>query len=210
MKSRVPLQGQELEDYLQKKRAEEEKAAAEEAALQRTQLMLEADEDDDSESDDDDDSDDENTVEQTLNGDAMDVSGDGDAPFAEPGGATSRRRKRAVADFGDWDFETEDGGTKQIISFDIYLKGNVSKQPSFFKSEGGQQPRFRMFPYIERKRRVDEYGEVVDVGMWLQKGKKLEEEAESEEAKEARLRKAAEDEAKVRCNVIRFKATDLP
>ncbi len=46
--------------------------------------------------------------------------------------------------------------------------------------------------------------------MWLQKGKKLEEEAESEEAKEARLRKAAEDEAKVRCNVIRFKATDLP
>lgn len=194
MKSKVPLQGQELEDFLQKKRAEEEKAAAEEAALQRTQLMLEADEDDDSESDE---SDDENAVEQSLNGNAMDLSGDGDVPFAEPGVGTGRRRKRAAADYGDWDFETEDGGTKQIISFDIYLKGNVSKQPSFFKSDGGQQPRFRMFPYIERKRRVDEYGEVVDVGMWLQKGKKLEEEAESEEAKDARLKKAAEEEAKV-------------
>ncbi|KLO18053.1 cleavage and polyadenylation specificity factor subunit [Schizopora paradoxa] len=193
MKSKVPLQGQELEDFLQKKRAEEEKAAAEEAALQRTQLMLEADEDDDSESDE---SDDENAVEDSLIDDAMDVSGDGDLPFAEPGAGTGRRRKRAAADYGDWDFETEDGGTKQIISFDIYLKGNVSKQPSFFKSEGMQQPRFRMFPYIERKRRVDEYGEVVDVGMWLQKGKKLEEEAESEEAKEARLKKASEEEAK--------------
>ena len=50
MKSKVPLQGAELEEYLQKERAAKEKEAAEEAVLARTQRMLEADEGD-SESD---------------------------------------------------------------------------------------------------------------------------------------------------------------
>ena len=53
-----------------------------------------------------------------------------------------------------------------------------------------------MFPYVEKKRRVDEYGETLDVGMWLRKGKALEEDAESEEVKEAKRRKA-EEETKV-------------
>ncbi|TFY62810.1 hypothetical protein EVG20_g6565 [Dentipellis fragilis] len=58
---------------------------------------------------------------------------------------------------------------------------------------GKESQRFRMFPYIEKKRRVDEYGEVVDVGMWLRKGKIMEEEAESDEVKERRRK---EEEAK--------------
>ena len=32
-----------------------------------------------------------------------------------------------------------------------------------------------MFPYIEKKRKVDDYGEVLDVGMWVRRGKILEE-----------------------------------
>lgn len=195
MKSKVPLQGAELEEYLQKERAENEKKAAEEAALARTQLMLEADEDD-SESDD---SEDEDAVEQTLD-DMMDVNDDEDpsAPiYTEPGAGGGRRRGRKDPDMGNWDFETEDGSTKHMLSFDIYMKGNVSKTASFFKAEGGQQQRFRMFPYVERKRRVDSYGEVVDVGLWLRRGKIFEEEAESEESKEAKRINEAEEEAKV-------------
>ena len=194
MKSKIPLQGAELEEFLRKERAEKEKEAAEEAALQRTQRMLEADEVDS----DSDDSDDEDAVEQTLDDDRMDDATNGDTAFvAEPGAGGSRRRKRTQSDVGDWIFETEDGGTRQILSFDIYLKGNVSKTTPFFKSDGGGQQRFRMFPYIERKRRVDEYGEVVDIGMWLRKGKILEEEAESEEVREEKRRKEEEEKAKV-------------
>jgi cleavage and polyadenylation specificity factor subunit 2 len=53
-----------------------------------------------------------------------------------------------------------------------------------------------MFPYVERKRRVDEYGETLDVAAWLRKGRALEADAESEEVKELK-RKKAEAEAKV-------------
>lgn len=198
MKSKIPLQGTELEEYLQKEKVAKDKQAAEEAAMARTQQMLEADEDD-SETDD---SDDEDAVEQTLeDDDAMIVSPDGDAAspsFAEPGVGSMRRRGRGRStDMGDWGIETEDGTTKQMLSYDIYVKGNVSKATSFFKANSGQTQRFRMFPYIERKRRVDEYGEVVDVGMWLRKGKILEEEAEGEGAKENRRRQEADEEARV-------------
>ena len=151
--------------------------------------MLEADEgDSESESEDD-----EDTVEQALDDDAMDIMEDGD----ELGTGQHKRRSRKDTDLGDWTFETEDGGVKQLLSYDIYLKGNVSKTNTFFKTEGVQHQRFRMFPYVERKRRVDSYGEVLDVGMWLRKSKIFEEEAESEEAKEAKKKKEAEEEAQV-------------
>jgi cleavage and polyadenylation specificity factor subunit 2 len=40
-----------------------------------------------------------------------------------------------------------------------------------------------MFPYVEKKRRVDEHGDVIDVAMWVRRGQIMEE-AEDEEAKE--------------------------
>ncbi|KAJ6628813.1 beta-lactamase-like protein [Mycena sp. CBHHK59/15] len=140
MKSKVPLQGVELEVHLQKERAAKEKEAAHQAQLARSQRMLEADEDE-SDSDSDSDADDEDEVRQAL-------------------------------------------------------EGNVSKATSFFKNVGGQTQRFRMFPYVEKKRRVDEYGETIDVGMWLRKGKVFEEEAETDETKDFKRRKQAEEEAK--------------
>ena len=169
----MPLQGAELEQYLAAERAAKEKEAAEEAARARTQVMLEADEGDS----DSDESDDEEAVEATLGGDMMALDGDGQAVTFEPGAGQGRKRSRRETDLGDWGLETEDGNTKQMISYDIYLKRNVSKQTSFFKSDGGQQQRFRMFPYIERKRRFDSYGELLDVGMWLRKGRVFDEEA---------------------------------
>ncbi len=59
-----------------------------------------------------------------------------------------------------------------------------------------------MYPFVDKsgggmKRRVDEYGETLDVGMWLRRGRVLDEDAESEEVKEAKRKKREEEEAKV-------------
>ena len=189
LKSKVPLQGAELEEFLAKERAAKEKEAAEEAARARTQLMLEADE---VESDSDE-SDEEEAVEATLRDEMMvDSEGDPTAMSFEPG-AGQRKRKTRETDYGEFVVETEDGNTKQMVSYDIFLKGNVSKTTSFFKTDNNQQQRFRMFPYIERKRRFDSYGEALDVGMWLRKGRVFEEEAESEETKNAKRKKEEEE-----------------
>ncbi|KAF8450500.1 beta-lactamase-like protein [Boletus edulis BED1] len=188
MNSKVPLQGVELESYLAKERATREKEAAQQAAIARNQRMLEADED---ESDEESDSDEEDEVERALNEDQMDTI-DSDSAVVT---STRRRKAEKMEDNADWGLDMDDGLTKTLLSFDIYLKGNVSKATSFFKSTGGQTHRFRMFPYVEKKRKVDEYGETVDIGMWLRRGKVFEQEAESDETKEAK-RKQAEEEAK--------------
>jgi cleavage and polyadenylation specificity factor subunit 2 len=185
----VPLRGAELEAYLQKERAAKEKEAAQQATLARNQRMLEADEDD-SDSDSDSDEEDENEVRRALGEDMIDDN-------LEGGGSGRRKGDKSGGDAADWALDGDEGLTKQLLSYDIYLKGNVSKATTFFKNVGGQTQRFRMFPYVEKKRRVDEYGETIDVGMWLRKGKVLEEEGESEEVKEMRRRKEAEEDAKV-------------
>jgi cleavage and polyadenylation specificity factor subunit 2 len=192
MRRKVPLQGLELELYQQKERAARDKEAAHQAALARNQRMLEADEDD-SDSDSDSDAEEEDEVRQTLSGEAMDTGGETAGAKSEGGGEKKRRSDKGM-DNADW-LDGDEGLTKQLLSFDIYLKGNVSKSTFFFKN-AGQTQRFRMFPYVEKKRRVDDYGETIDVGMWLRKGKALEEEAESEDVKDKR-RTLAEEDAKV-------------
>lgn len=209
--TKVPLQGAELEEYLQKERAAKEQETARKVAQARSQRILEADEDE-SESDTDSDSDEENEVERALGDDIMDTS-EGRGGSINSFNETKPKRKggkRKDVDGADWSGLglDDEGLTKQILSYDIYLKGNVSKATSFFKSQDGQTHRFRMFPYIEKKRRVDEYGETIDVGMWLRKGKALEEDAESEEVKEARRRKA-EEEAKPREPPSKFISTEV-
>lgn len=189
MHSKVPLQGTELEAYLQQEKEKKDKEAAQQAALARNQRMLEADEDE-SDSDTDSDADEEDEVRRTLEGD-MDVDDDN---------RISRSRKTDNVDSTDWGLDGDEGLTKQFLSFDIYLKGNVSKATSFFKTTGSQAQRFRMFPYVEKKRRVDEYGETIDVGMWLRKGRALEEEAESDEIKDYKRKLQEEEEAKVCMN----------
>ncbi|PFH51359.1 hypothetical protein AMATHDRAFT_74923 [Amanita thiersii Skay4041] len=194
LRHRVPLQGAELEAYLQKERAVKEKEAAHQAALARNQRMLEADEDE-SDSDSDSDADEEDEVRQALG----EISGEAEIDDVMDGGSgVVGRRKKADKglDGADWGLDGDEGLTKQLLSYDIYLKGNVSKSTSFFKSAGIQTQRFRMFPYVEKKRRVDEYGETIDVGMWLRKGKAFEEEAGDVELKDQKLRLQAEEESK--------------
>ena len=157
LNSKVPLAGVELEIFQQKQRLAREKAAVAQAALARNQQLLEADEGADS-SDSDSDAADEEDVERALGLDTEATRADG-------------------ADWGRGMDADESG--RQMLSFDIYLKGNVSRAVSFFKSAGKENQRFRMFPYVERKRRVDEYGEVIDVAMWVRRGMIMEEELKS-------------------------------
>ncbi|KAN0128544.1 Beta-lactamase-like protein [Lactarius tabidus] len=172
LNSKVPLAGVELEIFQQKQRLAREKVAAAQAALARKQQLLEADEGADS-SDSDSDAADEEDVERALGLD------------------TEATRADGAADWGRG-MDADDSG-RQMLSFDIYLKGNVSRAASFFKSAGKENQRFRMFPYVEKKRRVDEYGEVIDVAMWVRRGRIMEEEAEDEEAKD---RKRQDEESK--------------
>ncbi|TCD70444.1 hypothetical protein EIP91_003525 [Steccherinum ochraceum] len=192
--SKEPLQGDELEEYLQKERTAKEKEAAQKAAMDRQQHLLEADEGE-SDSDSDSDEDDENEVEQALEDEDededMDVLGDNEVKPRRKGG---KRRDGDGTDWGGFGYD-QDEGSRQLLSYDIYLKGNVAKTTSFFKNAEGQvTQRFRMFPYVEKKRRVDEYGETIDVGLWLRKGKALEEDTETDEVKEAK--RLAEEELK--------------
>jgi len=92
--------------------------------------------------------------------------------------------------------EQDDAGLK-LQSFDIYVKGHQTKTSNFFKSSDAGAPRYRMFPFVEKKRRFDDFGEIIDVNAWLRKGKMLDQNAESEEAKAARLKKS-EDEKKTK------------
>ncbi len=171
MNSKVPLQGAELEVYLQRQEEAKREADKKKVAQARDQPMLEADEGD---SESDSDSEDE-VSRELMDGEDDDFGG-------------GRRGNK-----GDTDWNMDDGVTTKLLSFDIYLKGNVSKATSFFKTLGGQSQRFRTFPYVEKKRKVDEYGEIIDVSMWMQKGKILEEQAESDELKDYRKRQAEED-----------------
>jgi cleavage and polyadenylation specificity factor subunit 2 len=100
--------------------------------------------------------------------------------------------------------ETDDFRT---ASFDIYVKGQQMRATSFFG--GGRagpsagQTRFRMFPFVERKvKKVDVYGETLDVGAWIRKGREIEEEVESPEVREAKRRKKEEDEKQVRRTLV--------
>lgn len=101
-------------------------------------------------------------------------------------------------DTGGWDDDRQ-------VSFDIFVKGQMTRSTTFFKSAGGEKPRFRMFPVVDirRGRKVDLYGETIDIGIWQRKGKEIEEEGESEIVKMAKRRKIEEEEKQVSLSLDR-------
>ena len=87
------------------------------------------------------------------------------------------------------------------MSFDIYVKGQQTRQG---RGVVGEMARFRMFPFIERRgRKIDEYGEGIDLGLWIRRGREIEEEGETEEVREKKRRKVEEEEKQVRLAVTR-------
>jgi cleavage and polyadenylation specificity factor subunit 2 len=191
--SKVALEGEELEAHLEAERVAKEKELAHKAAQERSRRMLEADDLEDSDSDDEDD--DEAEV------DAADMALDkiGTDAMERQEGKGGQISTTGIPGAGNAFMETDDFRT---ASFDIFVKGQQMRTTSFFG--GGRagpsagQTRFRMFPFVERKmRKVDVYGETLDVGAWIRKGREIEEEVESPEVREAKRRKKEEEEKQV-------------
>jgi cleavage and polyadenylation specificity factor subunit 2 len=162
--SKVPLQGEELETYLEAQKAANERAAQQKALLARSTRRLEADEDE--ASDDSGSSGDESEEDEVM----MEVE---DGPDGEG--------KKLVSKRGSAIKEEDEGLINSEISFDIYLKGKASRATTFFgtsteRASGRYKTgiRFRMFPVIERKRRIDTFGETLDISKWLSRKRQLE------------------------------------
>jgi cleavage and polyadenylation specificity factor subunit 2 len=190
LNDKVALEGDELEAHLEAERLQKEKEAAALVAKERSRRMLEAD---DLESDSDDDDDDDDDVENGLG--AGDQARDDEPMMAGPIGATGTGAGNPFMDTDE----------VRNTSFDIYVKGQQVRSTGFFKNAQGSSSanasglaRFRMFPFVERKgRRVDAYGEGIDVGAWVRKGREIEEDQESDEVKEAKRKQKEEEEKAV-------------
>ncbi|GAA6003530.1 uncharacterized protein JCM10292_000399 [Rhodotorula paludigena] len=161
MKRKVYLEGDELEAHLEAEREAAERLAKQQAALERTRRML-ADAAGDSDSDSDAEDEDEEA-------DAADEAGH--ANGEDVVGPTRRRRIGGfTGGAGAWDeFLDADAlaGSAGGQSFDIYVRGSYGLRSG---GGGGGLQRFRMFPVVERRRRVDAYGEAIDVEGWLKRG----------------------------------------
>lgn len=166
IKSKVFLEGEELQAHNDAQRLAKEKAEQQRALLARSHRRLEADEEDV----DSDDSDSE--------GESIDdgEGGGGDGQLGKVLGSSKMINGDGMGRGGDGDGGAAGGDE---LSFDIYLKGNAQRATSFFGSSGasGGLQRFRMFPMIEKRKRVDGYGETLDVGRWLSRRRELEAEA---------------------------------
>ncbi|KAM0790221.1 hypothetical protein ACM66B_005534 [Microbotryomycetes sp. NB124-2] len=168
MKRKVYLEGQELEQYLQAEREQAEREARQQAMLDRSRRMMNADGD---ESDTDDEDSDNEAVgasgARSNNSEHLDHDVAGEAG-GDALGSSRRRTGGFTGGAGAWDeFLDESALTGRAggQSFDIYVKGEYGVRRNL---EG--LPRYRMFPVVERKRRVDAYGEAIDVEGWLRRG----------------------------------------
>ncbi|CAI2180410.1 19114_t:CDS:2 [Funneliformis geosporum] len=113
IRKKVPLEGQELIDYISEQRKKQEREAAQAALIAKSRSIIEEDETDGSES-----------------------------------------------ELGDNDIE-------ELLStqFDLYVR-DATKLGGFFK----QTQSYLMFPYIEKRKRYDEYGELIQADQFKNKG----------------------------------------
>nr|KAJ3422087.1 cleavage and polyadenylation specificity factor subunit 2 [Polyrhizophydium stewartii] len=74
-----------------------------------------------------------------------------------------RQLQRVLEADNDSDMsDVEEEANAQTMQFDIYVK-DVSRSSGFFK----QTQEFRMFPVHEVRPRIDDYGEIIDIDMFL-------------------------------------------
>ncbi|GAA6030255.1 hypothetical protein JCM8097_009012 [Rhodosporidiobolus ruineniae] len=190
MRRKVYLEGDELEAYLAAEQEAADLAAKQQEALERSRRMLHADAaDSDSDSDA---SDAEADVAEEANG----AADDGDEEMKPV-------RRRRVGGFtggaGAWDeFLDADAMAGQAPggqSFDIYVRGSYGVRKLLGgDGPGANLPRYRMFPVVERRRRVDAYGEQIDVEGWMRRGLEGEEAELGEGAGVLGKRSREEDE----------------
>lgn len=126
-----------------------------------------------------------------LEADDLDSDSDSDSEGTPDDGIIIARRPDIRTNANAYAGENE---SAQQMSFDIFVKGQQTRQRG---AEVGVTARYRMFPFITRMgRKVDDYGEGLDIGQWVRKGREIEEEGETEEVREAKRRKLEDDEKK--------------
>lgn len=170
--------GVELEDHLESERLQKEREAASKAAADRSRRMLEADD--------------------------LDTDSESESEGTPDDGIIIARRPDTRTNANAYAGENEN---TQQMSFDIFVKGQQTRQRGAGTGgvDGGVTARFRMFPFITRMgRKVDDYGEGLDIGQWVRKGREIEEEGETEEVREAKRRKLEEDEKKVSEAIVKL------
>lgn len=157
LRRRIRLTGEELRAHLEREQQAKEHEAQSRAPV-RARPQLEADEDaaEASESD----------------------SSDDDEP------ATDRDAHRLLLSTRDIAPERlAAADARHEVSFDIFLRGMAGRAPGHGAPEYdayGAGVHYRMFPFVERKRKVDTYGEAIDTGKWLSRRRRLETEQEDQ------------------------------
>ncbi|GAA5881219.1 hypothetical protein JCM16303_004848 [Sporobolomyces ruberrimus] len=182
MHRKVYLEGEELEAHLAAEREAADLIVKQQAALERSRRMLHVD-GDASDSDSDASDAEEDVAEE------MAVDGEGGELKVAP---IRRRTGGFTGGVGAWDeFLDEDAlvGQARGVSFDIYVRGEYGVRKL---TDGNGLPRYRMFPVVERKRRVDAYGESIDVEGWLKRG--VDEDPLTQRAKQVLGKRTREEE----------------
>lgn len=202
MKAKVYLEGEELKAYHLAALEASELAAKQLLILERSRRMMNA-------SADSSDSDSEPEVEEE------------EEEVVEVAGIMRRRVGGFTGGAGAWDeFLLEEGAapsttTRKGQTFDIYVKQSYAPR-LLSESRSSTLQRYRTFPVVERKRRVDAYGEAIDVDGWLRRG--LEDESEKRDVRIGagaaiapvigkRTREEEEDD-EVRSSYLRFLSRD--
>lgn len=146
-------------------------------------------------------------------------TGIGPGTYAEPGSAPALRteKKGGISKYGydssmtatgsgAWDEFLDDSRGAQMGGFDIYVRQPARKLASTAggtadgsKGGGGSsmmanQTKYRMFPFFERRRKIDGYGEAIDIEGWKTRNKAPDEiEAALAEAEDGVLGKRKRD-----------------
>ncbi|PWN19876.1 hypothetical protein BCV69DRAFT_313612 [Microstroma glucosiphilum] len=188
VRQRLPLQGHELEAYNEEKRLRKEKDDQHKALLARSRQRLEADQEEDSDEDDGDDDkaeDSDDDLEAGLPEDPVGFS----AVTLDGNKGRGSRKLKDLTHSGAGDALGGEGDMTLLgssLSHDIYLRGDSAHASNFFNplrgnvdtnleqeaaKRHGVGVRYRTAPVIEKRKRIDAFGEVVDVARWLSRGR---------------------------------------
>ena len=153
MKAKVYLSGEELKAHHLAETLALELAAKQQTMLDRSRRMMNDDEADSSDSE-------------------SEIELEPEAVLVEEAGVMRRRIGGFTGGVGAWDeFLIEENGVEggeRKPQFDIYVK--TSYLPRSISTPRSSVQRYRTYPVVERKRRVDAYGEAIDVEGWLRRG----------------------------------------
>jgi cleavage and polyadenylation specificity factor subunit 2 len=197
VRQRLPLQGQELEAYNEEERLRKEKDDQHKALLARSRQRLEADQEEESDDDDADDDKGDEDSDDDLDVGLPDDAGKSTADTLAGKKSRGGRKANGLPHDEAGDALGGEGDMTLLgssLSHDIYLRGDSAHASNFFSALRGSADsnlereaarrhgvgvRYRAAPVIEKRKRIDAFGEVVDTARWLSRGRVIDNEEAS-------------------------------